>query len=1155
MVTFSDLFTKFKASGVYTVYEDKTVQARFEATPILRLVVGYSKVGMFNCPIFIKKGDQATAERLFGKRDKSLEAQKSFFHKSIELSLIEGDVLALNLWALNNEVDLNNEPLNTSDTTEYVAMSADPLDQNGAPVTKLLASFFNKQKFWKLDRNYLLANRKVTDKNKMITFANISQNPATVFVMKSDVKGYDVTIKDWYTKIDKPIPAFCNPSDFVSDYFLDVVVINGNYGPEKWATLAQDPVFGAFFTKSGLKAGKLKEFMSRSDVSVRQTYTGCVIPDFADLSGVSKYLEEIVNSSSSLNGITCAIDRKMLSAYEDGTNEGFMDTVGHRLIDAAITNCEFLSYKFRISNDYVVQKKSTVPNLVIDSTGVSLAYSPKKIRVNITNSNPQFNVIVDTIGEGKTIIKGKPTATGTANGITLPYVMLEVSNLTVTPAYIAFDLISPLKNSETNTSGVFIDIDKNVDTAETLAATSPIAVDDPVAGTNFQFFVDKKDGGPLVKVVDYSYSTGDTKEIVCAGIVAYINANTLQTGLTAAVDTDPTKFVITAPVGSGASGNDYEFVTNLVSGTALFSDSGTLMSGGVTGSYTFVSEMTNDFFKENSANDALIAGINSDVYMKWRGGIINDGDRVQTGSSSYYLKFELIRDVEGIYAGVLVADYRQLLKMSFYSDTNLTIPVTPPAFGSTIYISGVPENGVNNMVIQDTGGSLKTVIEAAQLSETTVRMDIDFESTVKLYDYLVGLDVNDTKILSRIKKITRNIDGGGTIPNVIDVTIEDKIYVFTDGSGSTTTKVMHYKPYHKFASTLAPVYLKGFTASTSSMPDGTEDRLRKILNVITNTNLSIALTDPEMIDFRYIVDTFGNGLEPNSKSQLSMLAKQRQKCLGILNMPSMSEFEESQNPRFTNSPTPVDPLPILDIQYIVDGGNTAENPRFLYTLPEEEQGASFVGFFGPYLKFKEQAQDVIIPPASLVSNNFIRKFNEGNPFKSVAGLRRGVLTAPNLIGVEYNLTQTERGLFEEKGLNPIYQKKSGEIVIAGIETAYQKFSSALNYLTTRDTLITIEIESEKLIEPYIFEDNDDQLKAEVSAVLSNYYTNLRDSIKCIEYFELVFDDKNNPDFLAREGAAIVDTIIQVKDVTRKFINRITITRVNNSVQSGGFVAI
>jgi hypothetical protein len=702
---------------------------------------------------------------------------------------------------------------------------------------------------------------------------------------------------------------------------------------------------------------------------------------------------------------------------------------------------------------------------------------------------------------------------------------------------------------------VFIKPKKSVTTAETLAETDLITVGTPVVNTHFKFNVDKNDGSPLITLVDYFFHAGDTAASVRTAILAMINTNTYIHGFTATADSNATKFTITAPVGSGAGANSYTFSSDLISGTALFSDSGTLLQGGISEVYTFSVEPTSNFFKSSPTQEATIAGINHVIYQKWKAGIIRNGDKVQDGITAKYIKLTEVRDVDGIYSGAgNTADYRKLLKISYFTDTDLVLASTKPTFGNTLYSNG-SASGANELVIIDTQNStLSTVFEADQLSETSVQMDIANESTVKLFDYLVGLDTAGNKILSRIKKISRAIVGSGTVPNVINVTVEDKVYLFTDGSGSTITKVTHYKPFKQVTRSLSPFFLEGFTPKEASMPDGTEDRLYTIFNVFTNTNLGDALADPEMIEFRYLVDTFNNGLSPFSKSQLSALARRRQKCLGILNMPSMKEFNDSFNPRFTSTPTAPDPLPILQVQYIVDGGNTDENPDFLYTLPEEEQGASFVGFYGPNLTFLEGGVESSIPPAALVSNNFIRKFNEGNPFKAVAGVRRGVLSALGLTGVEYQLTKTERGLFEQKGLNPIYQKKNGDIIIYGVDTAYQKFSSSLNYLHARDTLITIEIDTEKLLDPYTFEDNDDALKAEISTVLGAYFTNLRDSVKCIKSFELIFDDTNNPDFLAREGAALVDTKIELKDVARVFINRITIFR-SGPVVSGGFIAL
>ena len=102
-ITLNDLQTRFKAAGVYTVYRDLSAAPIAGNNPILRLVVGFSKNGIFNVPVFINQGDTATFENLFGKLDKSLERKGSFFHRSGLAALEEGPILALNLLKLNNE--------------------------------------------------------------------------------------------------------------------------------------------------------------------------------------------------------------------------------------------------------------------------------------------------------------------------------------------------------------------------------------------------------------------------------------------------------------------------------------------------------------------------------------------------------------------------------------------------------------------------------------------------------------------------------------------------------------------------------------------------------------------------------------------------------------------------------------------------------------------------------------------------------------------------------------------------------------------------------------------------------------------------------------------------------------------------------------------
>ena len=90
---------QFKASGIYTIEFDASERI-IVTTQTIRLVVGFSRVGPFNAPVFLR--DVATARRVFGAIDKYLEKRGSFFHRAIETCLQTAPIFALNLLPLNN---------------------------------------------------------------------------------------------------------------------------------------------------------------------------------------------------------------------------------------------------------------------------------------------------------------------------------------------------------------------------------------------------------------------------------------------------------------------------------------------------------------------------------------------------------------------------------------------------------------------------------------------------------------------------------------------------------------------------------------------------------------------------------------------------------------------------------------------------------------------------------------------------------------------------------------------------------------------------------------------------------------------------------------------------------------------------------------------
>jgi hypothetical protein len=1028
IITQNDLRTRFRAAGVYTVYRDLTASPVGRPLTILRLVPGFSKFGIFNAPVFIEQNDFSTAERIYGKRDKSLERKGSWFHKSLEVSLEEGPVLALNLLKTNNEVDINGVPTANADVVPYISLSADVADKNSTKKDKLYASYFDKSRFWKPSRSYLLATRSGVDNGFLLNFTNLSQKAITVIVRKSTVRGYDIPVKEWYANIDEEIPSYLNPSDLISDYFIDVIVVAGDYS--NYQQLAIDPIFGQYFNTNGIIISELNAFLGRTDVKTINIYTGSLITNFRDTNGVSQYIEEIVNRDVVLNGLLCAVDRNELDKYDDNTNTKFLDLVGHRLITTGVTDLEYLSYKKDIAEDFLFTENFTNATDTVDTAAgysISYDYIKKVITVTVTSTNADFASLTNQLQLGS-LFEGVTTIAGATAGITITNPSLEVVRLSKSATSIVFDVTSPLKDGENGLTGSFVDL------------------------------------------------------------------------------------LLT-------------------------------LGGDVTYDYT-----SNTLYRD-STDTYYIAEVNTDLYDKWASSIISNGDTINDGTQ-YYVKFTEVRS-DGSYD--FPDDYRKLLIVELFTDSALTVPITvgnAPAFGTTFTASGVAVTDPTKLVVSSLAGTLnvRRTINST-VNAKTVRLPIADEQFVKAGYRLVGVDQDGNLFLTRIVSIKRV---GTPIPTEIDVECYDEIKLFTNALGSVQVEI--FKPIESVFDTYNVHSLRGFTLKTSHMPNGTNQRMTEILSVMTDTKMFDALVDPEMINWRYYIDTFNHGLEPQSKRYLTRLFKTRQRCLGLLNCPTVEEFTESTNPRFTDSPTSTDPLPSLNVEYINVGGNLDENPTFLYTLPEETDGASFAGYLFPNISVRESNGDISsVPPSAYVGNNFIRKFRGGNPFKAVAGSRRGVITGDGVTGVDYQLTSDDRGALEEKGINPIITK-NGQVQVYGNETAYKRFNSTLNNLNARDTLITLQIDIESILDGYIFEFNDDTLRSEVSTLIRNYLESVKNGFGGIVTYDVIFDRNNNPAFVANEGAAIVDVVVELTGVVKKFINRITLRR-ESSPASGGFVSV
>ena len=332
---------QFVSSGVYRLEFDKSQIINIPSETI-RLVIGFSKKGPFNTPVFVQ--DSVFFKTVFGELDTTLERKGSFFHRTVLTCLERGPVIVLNL--------LNIEDV---DTSQFKSISTSVWKANSETVTSPVSSFFNKDKFWFADANSLVdyANNGTSQTvvaQRLLNVANIGRKTISVIAKKSDALGFDVLAKDWFSV--GQIPEYMNENDYIGDYMIDLVIIEGDFS--NYQTLAIDPIFGKYFDTVGLKKTYVDEFgyerdglssfLNLSAVNVLGVYTGALIPEFQDKNGENLFIEDVVNLETSKTGLLLGFDNEKLDDEPAQISGDLIDLVGHTIESESPTTLDYLSY-------------------------------------------------------------------------------------------------------------------------------------------------------------------------------------------------------------------------------------------------------------------------------------------------------------------------------------------------------------------------------------------------------------------------------------------------------------------------------------------------------------------------------------------------------------------------------------------------------------------------------------------------------------------------------------------------------------------------------------------------------------------------------------------------------------------------------------------
>jgi len=438
--------------------------------------------------------------------------------------------------------------------------------------------------------------------------------------------------------------------------------------------------------------------------------------------------------------------------------------------------------------------------------------------------------------------------------------------------------------------------------------------------------------------------------------------------------------------------------------------------------------------------------------------------------------------------------------------------VTPYTFGDNY--NGVLTAGLNG----------STSFTVSYLTSAISNLNPAFVFPIVPGDYV---DSATSGRLARVSRISKKIDPNNNLRTIFEV--------FTDITPDYSDRII--KSFEN-----ASAHYKTFVLPKAEI---TVKTISQYLSVLSGgIGLYDALVDKDMIDFRYIVDTFTsfdtNGL--NNKRNLSQLAKDRQNASAILNAPTIEDFKKSFDPSFTDSEG------VFNTAYIATGGNQDKNPTKVYSLPSITEGANYAFYYGPGLIVSDNGKDIIVPAAAYVSNNYMDKYNNALPWSIVAGPRRGVVSGTNVKGTEYAFDKNDRDVLEPFGINPIVFQRGTGLTILGNKTAQQSIKSALSSAHVREALIYIQDGMADILKDYVFEFNNVQTRLEIKTLADSFLEGVKQDGGVYE-FKNVMDQSNNTNEVIDNNMGIIDTYVEPVKGLEIVVHRTTILN-TGEIQSG-----
>ena len=1136
---------QFKAAGVYRVVFDKSTMLNDEPET-LRLVVGYSEVGPFNCPVYVK--DSQEFVQYFGNISKKLEKRGIYFHRLCLQMLAVSPIICLNLKKFSGET-VGASTINTGFNVNY-----DPIDD----VKINVEDIFDKTRFWEISAEQLNDLNSV-DGITLNNYINLSvtdtyNSSVSYFIRKpsgSKISEFNLTVSDWYSDKYDEMPEYLHGLEhrLISDFFAEIYVFKGRFKAAQ--VLASDSLKKYFVATDKLEDDdpnsrnyklKLRTDLHNSYGELIDTldalyadptsnaighWIGCLIPYFKDKKGNYRALDILFNNDNN--------EHKMMMSF----NTDLLEEDGGSIID--------------MSGKGVIPESSNLDAGTLINGASSSSFN-----------NP---LSLETIFQGvaKTNLLGNIAAPVVADKIEFSTSIKNFKDLVIP------DLES---QAESITGSLYV-----ADVIE--AMTEPKEGEEAKPSGTYHVILrqigSKKEEQKEVTIIceedrlDYVLKT--------CGVTNY------------SINTD--KLVADEPAADAADGAEPHY-----------SDWHILWHDTKTNTYKFNSEWKNNYKKQG-----LIGGTfwrndtDSDEYKEYSFAPYEENDY----NMGYYGPTRIItaiRRLENREKGKNDTDYKYTdIDTNFvcgFKSVNLTAISSTPigenkesVYGSSVsfinsadwvYTEDLNINGgiYNALVslkeynttlqlILKTGDCILAEDGSVDKNDDHIIDDNDKDLycdcvyvtgegtlyddngnfkchyitlTGAPYEYNICKYTNEELFNGSIEQTVNSIRGGWTYDASADGKQSTDEYTWNDDD------LVYDKPSEAFIIRLnaalnqeigdmVPHYLEGYTYK-NARPNGTDmwaklQWQRQILSALSDySGLRKGLLNKANIDYRYVVDTFESFPQSELKSELTLLCKEKESAFCIANLPSIRTFVKCPYTSFTDDKN------VFNSKYVVEGRNRKKPANEVFSLPSETNGASFVGFYTP-LKFSDGYVDTIVPSAGLVSNLFIQKYMSRQPYYIVAGPNYGRISATGLVGPDYKFSREELYDLEPFGFNCMIYRPSFGTFINANQTAKQTPLSALSRINVRELVIYLQDEIEKVLQSYQWEFNNQTTR---NAILdkANQVCALIKANGGIQTYLNIMDESNNTPEIIDNEMAVLSTHIEPGFGCGKMVHELTLYR-------------